>query len=115
MLGYASGIQTTILTHACTLSRLEYNEASNSYHNRSGVDIKVVGFGTTCRSEYMYADGPDWKCDTWPLFKYFHDFVDYFVENVDYKRDHTIRAAPYDWRLTPGTCVHVHGMQCATV
>ena len=102
--------------HAHLPCRLEYNEASNIYHNRSGVGIKAVGFGTTCRSEYLYANGAEEKCGSkFSKAKYFHDFVDYFVENVDYERDHTIRAAPYDWRLTPGTCVFVHGMQCATV
>ena len=33
---------------------------------------------------------------------YFNIFVEYFVQKLGYKRDGSIRAAPYDWRLSPG-------------
>ena len=93
----------TVLLNKCTFPRLEYDQASNTYHNQSGIDIKAVGFGVTCRVEYLLASGNEKECG--PQIKrseYLHHFVEYFVKNFGYERDRTIRAAPYDFRMTPG-------------
>eukprot|EP00731_Ephydatia_muelleri_P011559 Em0006g453a len=83
--------------HACSL---EYNEAANTYSNKSGVEIKASGFGDTCKVEYLITSPEEMSC-TWqlPVGNYFHTFVDYFVDNRGYQRGKSIRAAPYDWRL----------------
>ena len=93
-----------IILHAC---RLEYDEESNTYHNRTGVGIKAAGFGITCRIEHQLATSPEEKCGKKSKIlklNFYEKFVNYFVEYVGYERDRTIRAAPYDWRLTPGMC-----------
>lgn len=72
-----------------------YDPATNSYVNNSGVQVRVPGFGDTNTVEYL--DDVPWL----ELVRYFHSFVDHFVK-LGYERGKTIRAAPYDWRLSPG-------------
>ena len=73
------------------LIRLNWDATSNTYSNNAGVTIRPKDFGGTGGVEYL------------ALFKpYFHNFVDYFVNELGYKRGSSIRAAPYDWRLAAG-------------
>eukprot|EP00731_Ephydatia_muelleri_P025543 Em0017g626a len=94
-------MHSRLITHHKDI-KLEYDQASNTYHNQSGIGIKAVGFGVTCRVEYLFASGNEKECG--PRIKrseYLHHFVEYFVKNFGYERDRTIRAAPYDFRMTP--------------
>ena len=90
---------------------MEYNEAANTYSNKSGVEIKASGFGDTCKVEYLITSPEEMSC-TWqlPVGNYFHTFVDYFVDNRGYQRGKSIRAAPYDWRLAAGLCQLMNAM-----
>ena len=83
---------------------LEYNEATNTYGNKTGTEIKVSGFGGTCKVEYLASNPVETSC-TWqlPVGNYFHTFVGYFADR-GYQRGKSIRAAPYDWRLAAGSC-----------
>ena len=82
--------------HFHIIYRLEYNEFTNTYSNRTGVEMTVPDFGGTsaveCLSKYCVK-----------IVKYLKDMVDYFVAR-GYKRGVDIRAAPYDWRLAAGEC-----------
>ena len=69
--------------------------SNGTFTNNTGVDIRVPGFGNTTTTEYLE---PAFR-----LIKYFHTFVEYFVQ-LGYVRGKNIRAAPYDWRLSPGAC-----------
>ena len=95
-------IITVFLLLSCSLV---YDSATNNYSNASGVEVKVPGFGGTRRVEYLDADDLGFL----PFFPYFHDFVDYFVDR-GYERGKTIRAAPYDWRLAAGVCLHSYAV-----
>ena len=95
-----------------------YNEVTNTYTDKSGVEIKTSGFGETCKVEYLASNPVETSC-TWqlPVGNYFHTFVDYFVDNRGYQRGKSIRAAPYDWRLAAGLCQLMNTMcvaACAT-
>ena len=107
--------------HAC---RLAYDSNTNTYSTQSGFEIDAYDWGETCRVEYMLASilkaqgedgqGPNGdeetavlqnECAFRPLGiapdEYLHTFVQYFVDR-GYVRSKTIRAAPYDWRLSAG-------------
>ena len=58
----------------------------------------MPGFGNTSTVEVL-ANVP-WIS----AVKYFNKFVDYFVQ-LGYERGKSIRAAPYDWRLSPGDII----------
>ena len=86
-------------TSALERLSLEYNEATNTYKDKTGTEIKVSGFGETCKVEYLASNPVETSCTfQLPVGNYFHTFVDYFVAR-GYQRDKNIRAAPYDWRL----------------
>ena len=91
------------------MRRLGYDPESNTYSNHSGFGVKASGFGITCKVEYLYATLKEEPTCPPSLISYFHTFVQYFVKE-GYERDLTIRAAPYDWRMTPGkhvVCSHM--------
>ena len=67
--------------------RLDY---INGYSDAPGVTITAADFGSTSSVEFL------------GTFPYLNSFVEYFVQR-GYTRDVNIRAAPYDWRLAPGT------------
>jgi lysophospholipase-3 len=67
--------------------------ANGTFTNNTGVEIRTTGFGDTTAVEYL-------DKGTHSIGQYFNKFVDYFV-NKGYVRGKSIRAAPYDWRLTP--------------
>ena len=69
-----------------------YNTTTDGYNNTSGVEIRVPGFGETKTVEYLTAEDI-------PITAYMNELVEYFVEK-GYVRNKTIRAAPYDWRLS---------------
>ena len=57
------------------------------------MQIRVTGFGDTHSVEFLDSYGY--------LVPYFYYFVDFFTKH-GYVRGVSIRAAPYDWRFTPG-------------
>ena len=63
--------------------------------------MSVPGFGSTDTVEYLNISIIDDPIHLESL-EYLHTFVDYFVQR-GYVRGKSIRAAPYDWRLAPGT------------
>ncbi|XP_029464725.1 phosphatidylcholine-sterol acyltransferase isoform X2 [Rhinatrema bivittatum] len=71
--------------------RVVYNRTTRRTSNAPGVDIRVPGFGKTFSVEYL---------DKGKLAGYLHTLVQHLVNN-GYVRDETVRAAPYDWRITP--------------
>ena len=73
-----------------------YNTTTDGYNNTPGVEIRVPGFGGTETVEYLSTGG-----DKLSITAYMNDLVDYFVKK-GYDREKTIRAAPYDWRLSAG-------------
>ena len=83
-------------TAASFLHSLDYDSATKNYSNASGVEVRVPGFGGTETVEYL---------DALRLRPEFNTLVDYFVAR-GYERGKTIRAAPYDWRLAAGICLH---------
>ena len=105
---------TCICIHAC---RLAYDVNTNTYSTQSGFEIDAYDWGETCRLEYLLASTPKAQgsqneCAFRHLGiapdEYFHTFVQYFVDR-GYVRSKTIRAAPYDWRLSAGEhqCNHL--------
>ena len=66
---------------------------NGEYSNTDGVQIRAPGFGGTGSVEYI---------DTHHLLPYFYYFVEFFTKH-GYVRGVSLRAAPYDWRLTPGS------------
>ena len=79
-----------------------YNSGTRSFQNQPGLGIKVSGFGDTCKVEYLAANPIETDCSLQlPLGAYFSTMVKHYT-GLGYKRGTTIRAAPYDWRLSPG-------------
>jgi len=66
---------------------------NGEYFNSEGVEIRAPGFGEISSVEYL---------DSYNLIPYFYYFVDFFTKQ-GYVRGVSLRAAPYDWRLTPGS------------
>ncbi|KAL5505577.1 hypothetical protein EMCRGX_G007035 [Ephydatia muelleri] len=80
---------------------LEYNATTRQYQDQPGISIKALGFGETCKVEYLMTSPIETGCPIQlPLMSYFHNFVKYFVAQ-GYERNKTIRGAPYDWRFAP--------------
>ena len=67
------------------------------------MEIRVPGFGETKTVEYL-STGAEL-----PITAYMNDLADYFVEK-GYVRNKTVRAAPYDWRLSASTCILIELM-----
>lgn len=78
--------------------RLEFDPETFKYNEPDGVEVRVPDFGSTKSIEYL-----DASTDIAARYvtKYFHDIVQYFVDNAGYERDESIVAAPYDWRKSP--------------
>nr|XP_056718304.1 phosphatidylcholine-sterol acyltransferase [Euleptes europaea] len=72
-------------------TRVVYNRTTQRMSNAPGVHVRVPGFGKTYSVEYL---------DKSKLVGYMHTLVQHLVNN-GYVRDHTVRAAPYDWRAGP--------------
>ena len=62
------------------------------------MEVAVPGFGQTKTVECL--SDSRLICSLKPA-QYFKKFVDFFVRK-GYKKGKDIRAAPYDWRLSPG-------------
>ncbi|MFT7813915.1 phosphatidylcholine-sterol acyltransferase isoform X2 [Arapaima gigas] len=71
--------------------RIVYNRTTRKTSNAPGVEVRVPGFGHTYPVEFL---------DVNKLSGYFHTMVQHLV-NMGYIRNETVRAAPYDWRITP--------------
>lgn len=85
--------------------KLIYDNVSRTTHNNEGVDIQVPGFGDTNSVEYV-------DPSHLPISGYFNVLAEKLVE-VGYKRNVSLRGAPYDfrkapskWRNTLGKCNH---------
>ena len=76
--------------------RLVYDITTDGYNNTPGVEIRVPGFGETKTVEYLSSED-----NAMPSTAYMKEIVNFFVER-GYVRNKTIRAAPYDWRLSAG-------------
>ena len=92
---------------------LVYNPATNEYTNASGVEVRAPGFGGTITVADLASGASD--DDTTAAIPYMNGLVDFFVSR-GYVSGSTIRAAPYDWRLSAGLdgmrYVHVvHGLK----
>jgi len=72
--------------------RLDFNEKTGRSQNRPGVEIRVPGFGKTGTIEYL----GHIKIAS----AYLHNLVESLVR-IGYKRELTLRGAPYDFRLAP--------------
>ena len=83
----------------CSNHSLIYNPATNEYTNSQGVEIRAPGFGITTTVADLASGASD--DDTTATFPYMNDLVNFFV-NRGYVSGSTIRAAPYDWRLSAG-------------
>uniref|UniRef100_A0A8D0GC87 Phosphatidylcholine-sterol acyltransferase n=1 Tax=Sphenodon punctatus TaxID=8508 RepID=A0A8D0GC87_SPHPU len=77
-------------------TRVLYNRTTRRISNAPGVHIRVPGFGKTYSVEYL---------DKSKLAGYLHTLVQHLVNN-GYVRDRTVRAAPYDWRISPNQQVY---------
>ena len=84
---------------------MQYDSQTNTYTNYPGIEVRAPGFGLTDTVEYL---------DDAKSVGYFNEFVEYFVQN-GYKRNETIRAAPYDWRLAPGKPIYNKSYAANTV
>ncbi len=73
---------------------MEYDAATKSFSNNTNVELIVPDFGGTGAFEYLDVGYIN-------LGPYLHTMVEYFVKR-GYKRDESIRGAPYDWRLAAG-------------
>ena len=62
--------------------RLEYDIATNTYRNLSGIEISVPNFGDDV------------------AFNTYQKFIDYLQNEHGYT-SRNVRLAPYDWRLAP--------------
>ena len=67
---------------------------NGEYFNCDGVQIRAPGFGDTSSVDYL--DPYNY------LIPYFHEFIKFFSK-YGYVKGVSLRAAPYDWRLTPGS------------
>ncbi|XP_065177783.1 phospholipase A2 group XV-like [Sycon ciliatum] len=77
---------------------LEFDVNTLKYNDPEGIETRIPNFGSTKSIEYL-DNSTDFiiRAET----KYFHDMVQYFVDNAGYERDESIVAAPYDWRKSP--------------
>ena len=83
--------------------RLRFNQATKRFHNRHGVKVAIPGFGHTKSVECL--SDSHLLCLLKPA-QYLKKFVNFFVRK-GYKKGKDIRAAPYDWRLSPGESTRV--------
>jgi len=81
---------------------LLWDEETDTYSNNDGVTIRPKGGLEGV--EYLTADKS-------PKYAYFHEMVDYLVNEHGYRRGRSIRAVPYDWRLAGGI-YHMHALTC---
>ncbi len=79
---------------------MRYDKSSNTYRNKTGVKIRVPGFGETNTVEYSVKDTAVFVKKV--KRKYMRNLVEHFAK-CGYERGVSIRAAPYDWRLAAGT------------
>lgn len=66
---------------------------NGEYFNCEGVQIRAGGFGDMSLVDYLDPD---------KLIAYFHHFTEFFTKH-GYVKGVSLRAAPYDWRLSPGS------------
>jgi len=91
-------IKKMVSSFACVehLQNLQFDSSSNTSSNLPGVSTRISGFGTSAGIEYI---DPSWTAYfLGNAGKYAHDLVEKLVER-GYKRDVSIRGAPYDFRF----------------
>ena len=67
---------------------------NGEYSNCEGVQIRAPGFGDMSSVDYLDPNNY--------LIAYFHRFTEFFTKH-GYVKGVSLRAATYDWRLTPGS------------
>jgi hypothetical protein len=82
------------------LHRFDYTP-DNGYSDPPGVSVLVPDFGSISSIEFV---------DPYPFY---YPLVEYLVQR-GYTRDVNIRAAPYDWRLNPGSYVEFYAQEYIT-
>lgn len=73
--------------------RLVYNSTTRKTQNSPGVEVRIPGFGTSETVEWIDPSHAS-------VGAYFVNIGNALVQN-NYKRDHSIRGAPYDFRKAP--------------
>jgi hypothetical protein len=77
--------------------RLKHDRSSGHYSSISDrISVSVPGFGDTYTVEMLSGPGG------FTRFRGYDELVEYFIER-GYQRGKSIRAAPYEWRVGPGT------------
>ena len=76
-----------------------YNPATNEYTSPQGVEIRAPGYGGTTTVADLASGASD--DDTTATIPYMNDLINFFVSR-GYVSGSTIRATPYDWRLSAG-------------
>ena len=79
------------------ITRLDWDMSTMTVRNKQGVITRVSGFGDTSTIETL---------DTTGLVKYTKPMIDYLV-NLGYQKGKSLRAAPYDFRYSPGNVLNV--------
>ncbi|XP_065177785.1 phospholipase A2 group XV-like [Sycon ciliatum] len=87
------------LAHCLSIDMtLEFDVNTLKYNEPEGIETRIPNFGSTKSIEYL---DNSTNFAVKEITKYFHDIVQYFVDNAGYERDESIVAAPYDWRKSP--------------
>lgn len=73
---------------------LAFDEKTLLFSNNTGVHVRAKGWGNTSGIQYL-------DDDEQYLTEYFKDMVEYLEEELGYQDGLTLRAAPYDWRMSP--------------
>lgn len=75
--------------------QLKYDNKTKKTRNQDGVFVRVPYWGETKSVESLDIH----ETDNW---KFFTSITKSLVDRLDYQRDVSIRAAPYDFRKGPG-------------
>ncbi len=82
---------------------MRFDEKSGRFSDSPGVHISVPNFGDVSSVEFL-------DRGMFPVIKYYKDMVDFFVKTHGYERNVDIHAAPWDWRLLPGSYFWLHNV-----
>lgn len=74
--------------------KLNYDPVSRTSKNQPGVEIRQPGFGNSSSVEWL-------DSSQLGATSYFYHIVESLVKDLGYKRNATVRGAPYDFRKAP--------------
>lgn len=74
--------------------RLVYNNETRETRSPEGVTLRIPGWGDPTVVEYLD--------QSQMFFPYLRDLAGMLVNHMDYVRNVSLRAAPYDFRKGPG-------------